>query len=134
MPPNTTFSVSFSTDIEGFLTQECPHCYRKFKVKFEQGGGKMGFCPYCSKQANDWWTREQQEYLNAEIQNKAINPLLKGLNSEFFKVKPKNKLAIPPIEKEGLKKFEFSCCREMIKILENWDKPLTCIICGKTSV
>lgn len=140
----STISVSLATDSEGFLSQECPHCSRRFKVRFEQGTGKaLGHCPYCGHAGKDcWWTTEQAEYLTGVMSQKVVEPMLdkfardlRGLNSQSSLIKVTAKVtnrAAPrtPTESEApMPTLTFSCCNETIKH-DGTTNPLHCVICG----
>jgi hypothetical protein len=59
--------VNFPTDLDGFLSQECPSCNQPFKVLFGQGSSEpISFCPYCGFEGQDcWWTQEQVDHAAA---------------------------------------------------------------------
>ena len=143
----TKMTLSLQTDSDGFITQECPECRRKFKVQYtEPKKGEipkpLSYCPYCGFNGKDcFWTREQAEYIEKMAMSKIVGPMidkfgrqLEDMSTGFMKVETSTryqKHAMPPKETEGLRKFDFECCKESIKILENWDSNLYCIICGK---
>ncbi len=143
----TKITLSLPTDSDGFITQECPKCRRKFKVRYikpEKGEVPklLSYCPYCGFNGNNcFWTREQTEYIQKIAMSKIVGPMLdkfgrrlEDTSNGFIKIDTSTKYqkyAIVPREREGLKKFNFKCCNETIKILENWDSNLYCIICGK---
>ncbi|HPR42166.1 MAG TPA: hypothetical protein PK718_06430 [Candidatus Methanofastidiosa archaeon] len=143
----TKMTLSLQTDSDGFITQECPECRRKFKIQYtEPKKGEMlkslSYCPYCGYNGKDcFWTREQVEYIEKMTMNRIVGPMLdrfgrqlEHMSNSFMKIETSTryqKHAIAPKEIEGLRKFNFKCCIEPIKILENWDSNLYCIICGK---
>lgn len=57
--------VSFPTDSDGYLSQECPSCEQIFKVVFGEGSEEpISFCPYCGHSGRDcWYTKPQVEYM-----------------------------------------------------------------------
>lgn len=142
---NKTMQISFNTDDQGFLSQECPACMGRFKVRFGEGSDQpIGFCPYCGNSGqNCWWTSKQAEYLSAKASSEMVAPELekmardfnrrvggKGLFSMSMKV---SKTSVPPepIEaNEDWSHFLFKCCGETIRYDGDFRK-LHCIICGK---
>ncbi len=104
-------SVRFSTDREGFLTQECPTCSKQFKVRFGSGApGPIAFCPYCGHEGKDcWWTTAQANYLNQEMQKFASDVVEKTLRGTGFDFKRARVSNIPaPTESEiGWKSYQF---------------------------
>jgi len=80
-------AVTFPTDSEGFLTQECPTCVNQFRVKFGTGApGPIAHCPYCGHQGLDcWWTTPQVNYLNQEIERLASDVMRKALSGPGWK-------------------------------------------------
>lgn len=140
-------SLSFPLDSEGFLSQECPSCERRFKVKFSQDpdGKILSFCPYCGHEGQScWWTPEQVEYIQASATNYVVNPLLRDFQQNLrrlnnpaggFTVKssPIRDRATPaPLEPDTpMETHTFTCCGEIIKHAV-WESNLHCIICGQT--
>jgi len=143
----TDLEISLPTDSGGFITRECPECRKKFKVKYseakkEESSKPLSFCPYCGFRGdNCFWTDEQVEYIKKIAVSKVVGPMLdqfgkqlENTSNNFLKIESFTKYpkhAIVPKESEDLRKFSFDCCKETIKILENWDSNLFCIICGK---
>ena len=142
-----TLSVRFSTDSEGFLSQECPSCKTRFKVRFGEGSDQpIAFCPYCDHNGKDcWWTPEQAEYMSATVGSEVVGPELDKMAREFNrKTRGRNNLIsmsmkvshseapIQPDEpEEAWMKTRFQCCDETIKHQEG--EHLRCIICGSSS-
>jgi hypothetical protein len=62
-----TIEIKLNTDSDGFISQECPACAGRFKVRFEAGASRpVVFCPYCRHQGKDcWWTRPQASYIES---------------------------------------------------------------------
>ena len=81
----TTVRISFNTDEEGFLSQECPGCERRFKAKLGEGSDEpISFCPYCDYTGRDcWWTQKQAEYLSAKAAEEVLGPELEKLKKAF---------------------------------------------------
>ena len=144
---DSSMEISLPTDSEGYLTQECKKCYRKFKVKYTHDSSttskkELTYCPYCGEIGkNGFFTRQQTEFIENSAMSKVVGPMMEKFgreiethSGEFLKFEVSTsypKYAISPIESEDLKKIYYVCCDETIKILENWDNSLFCIICGK---
>ena len=133
--------VSFPTDSDGFLSQECPSCVQRFKVLLGQGSEEpISFCPYCGYNDQGCWTTQEQ---NSHIQEVALDvlvvPELKKLEREFkresgrlFSVSIESDLpkpSAPPMEiDEPFDILHFPCCQETVKL--NRQQSHFCIICG----
>lgn len=138
------FSVSIQTDDDGFLSQECPDCQRRFKVNFREGSDQpISFCPYCGH--NDtgcWWTPEQAEYLSAKAAEEVVGPELEKMARDFNRSSSGGLISmnmkvghspIPPAPEEPSDDWPvvtFECCGERIKH-DGQDSELRCVICGK---
>lgn len=140
-------SISLQLDDDGFLSQECPQCERRFKVKAtqtrEEGTGPIAYCPYCGHHGTGcWWTPEQAEYLGEVV----IGPLREELervardftrkNQLCFDVKRNTQGADPrrPTEpNEPMPLIVFYCHDEPVKHDGN-SIELRCIICGSPQV
>lgn len=134
--------ISFPTDRNGFLSQECPSCEKTFKVCFGQGSEEpFSFCPYCGHRGrNCWYTKQQITYVQAIAANRVLGPELekfrrkqKGMSSGLLKFDMKVELptpGAPPMETgETLDTLCFSCCNETVKLVQQAKH--YCIICGK---
>lgn len=135
-------NVSFTTDSDGYLSQECPSCEQRFKVCFDEGSEEpVSFCPYCGHRGHDcWYTQDQLGYIEAVTTDVILGPelkkfdqKLKGLSGGFLKIKMKSEhpqVVAPPEETDdALVLLRFPCCNETIKVTRH-DKHF-CIICGK---
>lgn len=138
--------LSFPLDSDGFLSQECPSCERRFKVKFSQepDGKTLSYCPYCGHEGqNCWWTQEQVEYIHASATNSVVNPLLRDFQQSLrrlnnpsggFTVKTSpipDKPGAAPIESDiPMATHTFACCGETVKH-SSGDGDLHCIVCGQ---
>jgi hypothetical protein len=110
--------VPLTADADGFLTQDCPHCQRRFKAAFGKGGGMvLRHCPYCGAEGhNSCYTLEQIRYMESVAANQPV--------------------AMPVESTAAMPVHTFKCHRKRIK----YDpaagvKPgkLRCIVCGKRS-
>ncbi len=139
--------VSLSTDAEGFLSQECPVCGKRFKVMFGEGSDRaIGHCPYCGHAGKDcWWTKEQAAYLTGVVGERMVNPMLedfaRGVNRmnrghALVQMKARVKRsppARPPVEpNRPMPVATFPCCNERIKH-DGSTAQVHCIICGKVT-
>jgi len=66
------FHCPLTADPDGFLTQECPYCSRRFKAAFGKGSRKhLRYCPYCGIEGqNCWYTLKQIRYLEKVARGK----------------------------------------------------------------
>lgn len=133
--------VSFPTDADGFLSQECPSCEQRFKVVFGEGSEEpISYCPYCGYKGNDcWYTQEQVDHMQAVATSVALGPELKKLERQLKRA-PKGLLTIdmksdlpepsaPPMETDDpLDIVHFPCCNETVKVTRH--ERHFCIICG----
>jgi uncharacterized Zn-finger protein len=144
--------MTLPLDSDGFLRRECPYCKREFKVFPSQKEEDMEesnvivelFCPYCGQSAgkNSWWTGEQRRYAKEIALKKVLEPELEELGKSlenigkgsFIKIKmEKPSFKTPKIHEEAddMKLFDLPCCKERIKLEENWKGYVHCIVCGK---
>ena len=171
---NIEFRVSIPLDDDHFLRRECPLCNREFKVlvpeediedmisrrikifmieenidiqdEEEQKEDIELICPYCGQRSdiNEWWTKEQLEYMYvfvhnyvADIANKTINNLenmSKNMNSGLISMRIEGQRMSkkePWISSEinDMKFHELPCCNTHIKIIEDWDDSIYCHYC-----
>lgn len=72
----TSVAVSLPTDGDGFVSQECPACCKRFKVVFGEGSQRpIGHCPYCGHAGEGcWWTQDQADFLAAVAGQKIAGP------------------------------------------------------------
>lgn len=145
---NKQISVSFPTDHNGFLSQECPACRRRFKVKFGSGSKKpISYCPYCGQVGEGcWWTRQQAEFLTTTAARKVVGPMLDDMSRRINRRAPSHALfgikmtvchapepAVPHEPEESWPVVDFECCGEQVR-LEGGCPDVHCIICGQTTI
>jgi len=134
--------LSFPTDADGFLSQECPSCNQQFRILYGQGSEEpISFCPYCGHEGRDcWWTLEQVDHIQTLTTNVVLGPeikkferQLKGVSGGPFKIDVQGSIPDvlpPPIDTDvDFEIFHFPCCNETIKADQH--EKLFCIICGK---
>lgn len=142
---NKNIKVQLKTDSEHFISQECPACKKRFKIKPGSGSDlPISYCPYCGHNEQDcWWTKEQVEYFGQMAAGEIIEPELEKMAKEFNRNSPKSGFitmsmdykkspkVVPPEEpEEDWQKRVFKCCGETIKH-DASKSELHCIICGK---
>jgi Zn ribbon nucleic-acid-binding protein len=127
--------ISFPTDSDGFLSQECPSCEQQFKVCFGEGSNEpISCCPYCGHKSQQcWYTKEQVDHLSAVAKSVLVVPALAKLQQSIGG-KVTGRISAPqtppPIDPDSdLPIFNFPCCNETIKALQH--TKLFCIIYGK---
>jgi hypothetical protein len=143
-------------DSDGFLRRECPTCERELKWYYTppedvgnaapiDGGGY--FCPYCGVQAeaDTWLTRAQAELAQSMVAAQVLGPMLKKFGDDMkgigrgsggmigAKVTYDVPDELDPItEIDDMTRVDFECHpTEPVKILDDWDKLVRCVICGK---
>lgn len=139
---------------EGFLRRECPQCARQFKWHEGPADDRpedavdldIYFCPYCGETAppDHWWTTEQLEHarqLAFGMASREIGNALKEVSKKRskkslvqFKVKQGNRPPTPNAlqEPHDMLTVQSPCHPwEPIKIIEGWNAPLHCLICGE---
>lgn len=134
--------ISFPTDTDGYLSQECPSCEQRFKVLFGEGSEEpISFCPYCGNKGRDcWYTKDQVECINAVATDVVLRPELMRLEREMkkassglLKIDMRTEIPVagsPPMEPDEMMDIlRFPCCNETIK-LKRHDRHF-CVICGK---
>ena len=133
--------ISFPTDTDGFLSQECPSCNQRFNVIFGQGSEEpISFCPYCGYNGQDcWFTQDQVDYVQAMAVDTVLAPelrkfeqRLKGTSKGLFELDIKSNLPKPsvaPMETDDpFDILHFPCCKETVKV--DKQQKHFCLICG----
>jgi uncharacterized Zn finger protein (UPF0148 family) len=145
--------IQIPLDSQGYLRRQCPNCEREFKwhhgpteeMPEDAPEPNEYFCPYCGAAAalDQWWTQEQVEALQTEALreampavDKALREAMKPLDKSGFirteiKSNPVNP-ATPLFEPEDMVGVASPChSYEPLKILEGWEDPIHCLICGQ---
>lgn len=136
--------VSFSTDDEGFISQQCPSCSRRFKIRVDDESNQtVNHCPYCGSPSEDGWlTEEQRAYAMGVVTQQAIDPILerfsRGLNrlnrpGSLITVSGRYEKTVPPSKPvetgEPMPLFTPPCCNEPVKH-DGSTLHLFCVVCG----
>jgi len=145
MDDDAKVTVRLLTDDDGFVSQECPACERRFKARLGEGSDRpIAFCPYCGHNGEGcWWTKEQAEYLAAAVGGKVLGPELEEMARDFNRSSPKDdflsvsmevkRSPVPDPPEEPTDDWPtstFDCCGETIKH-DGQGESLHCIICGQ---
>jgi hypothetical protein len=113
-------TVILSTDRDGFVSQCCPVCHRRFKVQItDEGDNPTAYCPYCRHQGvGCWWTPAQFAYIAASA------PETSRIVADWLRPQW-------PIENdEEFPRFNFHCCNQAIKY-DSAPVIMHCIACGQ---
>jgi len=149
-----SLSMSMPLDSEGFLRRECPTCEREFKwlpaeedsegTPSEDGGY---YCPYCGVQAgtDTWLTQAQVQLAHNLIAREVLGPMVEnlgreignvgrdsgGLTSASMRYEAPDEMD-PLTEVDDMRRVDFECHpSEPLKVLDDWSKPVRCLICGQ---
>ena len=137
-----TVGMSLPLDSDGFLRRECPTCEREFKWLHTHEGESAPpedggyYCPYCGVQAptNAWLTQAQVELAQNTVATEVVGPILENFARDAkFKIKYDQPEKLDPLtEVDDMMRVDFLCHpSEPLKILENWQQPAHCLICGQ---
>ncbi len=127
-----TFSISFSTDDQDFISRACPVCAHRFKAKVSDRETAISFCPFCKHKGSRWETPEQIEYGKALATKEVLQPELAKLDRAFkdlgraggpgFSVKVTGSmpdLSVPPKPVERTEEMpdrtSFACCGTAVR-------------------
>ena len=149
-----TLGMSLPLDSDGFLRRECPTCEREFKwlpdtedddtqtVPPPDGGY---FCPYCAIQAPDdqWLTKAQVELAENLVATQVLGPMLKDFSRDMDGISRRSGglLSVstnydapeemePLTEPDDMKRVDFACHPgEPVKVLDDWHRPVHCLVC-----
>jgi hypothetical protein len=139
-----SISVPIPTDSEGFVRRACPTCEREFKwfISDDEDTAETPdaagyFCPYCAIQAppDHWFTQAQIEYLQTLATREFGGQMLDQFERSGFKVE-RNLPAEPNelTEDDDMRRVDFPCHpSEPVKVLDDWSRPVHCLICGQAT-
>lgn len=151
MTDEIELSMSVPLDSERFMRRQCPTCEREFKWKTadESVEGtpppeRGYFCPYCAVQAppDYWWTQAQIEDAKARAFDQVVKPQLDKLvdaagSSGLLEVEVSvPEPDEPPTldEHDDMRRVDFPCHpEEPVKVLDDWDRVVHCLICGNAA-
>jgi endogenous inhibitor of DNA gyrase (YacG/DUF329 family) len=134
-------SAELPLDDDGYLRRQCPRCERVFKWHHSEATDEDAappeayFCPYCGEPSplDQWYTDEQVDYLQALV---ALGPTVDEINRSkgIVQIKLDVPQANPPeplFEDDDMLAVEPPCHpEEPLKLLEDWDDLIHCLICG----
>ena len=135
-----SFGMTIPLDADGFLRRECPTCEREFKWRQAEpehaqevaSADDVGyFCPYCGVQApvDAWLTQAQLSLAQNIVAREFIGPMVRKLGA----YDGPDKLD-PLTEVDDMTLVDFPCHpSEPLKVLDEWRRPVCCLICGKPS-
>ena len=145
MSDDIEMTLSLKCDDDGFISQECPECKKRFKVKYGEGSDKpISYCPYCAHEGSDcWWTEAQTDYISKVVLQGTIEPEIEKMANNLkhhshkgdlvsisMDYKPTSKAVAPQEKEDDWPKMLFECCSETIKH-EKGHETLFCVICQK---
>ena len=130
---DVTLEMPMPLDSDGFLRRECPTCEREFKWLYtpeDEGiaaptidGGY--FCPYCGIQVLGPMLKRFGDDI------KGIGRSSGGMMSGEVKYDAPDELD-PLTEVDDMTRVDFECHpTEPVKVLDDWEKPVRCLICGQ---
>ena len=152
-----TLGMSVPLDSDGFLRRECPTCEREFKwlpsgeddsdlTEVPDGGY---FCPYCAIQAppHSWLTRAQAELAQNLVAREVVEPMLKDFTRDINRFGRRSGGLLrmsarydvpdamdPLTEADDMRRVDFHChTTEPVKVLDDWNEPVHCLICGEAT-
>lgn len=145
--------MALPLDSDGFLRRECPTCDRELKwLVSEEGAAERVpdggyFCPYCGIQAepSSWLTQAQASLAENVMARELFAPEMEKLarslgdlgRSSGGLIEASVQYEVPdeedPLtEADDMRRVDFACHpTEPVKVLEDWEKPVFCLICGK---
>jgi len=133
-----SFGMAIPLDSDGFLRRECPTCEREFKWRPSEAEDEEDaepaddvgyFCPYCGVQApvDAWLTQAQLALAQNIVAREFIGPMVSKLGA----YEEPDKLD-PLTEVDDMTLIVFPCHpSEPLKVLDDWRKPVHCLICGR---
>ncbi len=126
--------IPIPRDQDGFVRRQCPRCERVFKWRVSDDerdnprNRTENFCPYCgiASPTDEFWTNEQVEALQSAAGDAALRDLaLRGFKVSMTPPPP------PLVEPNDMDTVASPCHpTEPVKIIESWDGPIYCLVCG----
>jgi hypothetical protein len=153
MDGDQSIEMSVPLDEDGFLRRECPTCEREFKwFNSPEGQGEplpMGgyYCPYCRVQGppDAWWTKEQLEHAENRVARDIVGPEFERMARDLKRSSRNSLIRIdithetppeldPLVEPNDMRRVDFPCHpTEPLKVLDDWTRPVHCMICSQPS-
>ena len=149
-----SLSMILPFDSDGFVRRACPVCEREFKCivtpatdPAPEDPTEELHCPYCGSRAGrgSWFTVAQLEQARGIVNSRVVGPMLEDLARQVRDIpnepgalvtftvdytvpeEPKPLTAI-----DDMTRVDFPCHPdEPVKVLDGWDRPLLCHICGR---
>jgi DNA-directed RNA polymerase subunit RPC12/RpoP len=150
-----TIGVPMPLDSDGFLRRECPTCEREFKwlhtseaeADSEPVADGGYFCPYCGVQApsNAWLTQAQVALAQNVVATEVVGPMVKKFADDMKRTSRRSHGMVsasvhhdeperldPLTESDDMTRVDFECHpAEPVKIVDDWEKPVRCLVCGE---
>jgi hypothetical protein len=143
-------TISMPLDGDGFIRRACAACEREFKCLYADDPNEgtepdaRGFCcPYCAMWADldSWFTEAQLEFLGraglAAVADEVNEVLSQPKNpGGFVKYTPAPLPAPEEMSPESndMRRVDFRCHpADPLKVIEEWDQEIHCLICGSTA-
>ena len=151
-------SIEFTLplDSDGFLRRACHTCEREFKWRPTPEGEESTpppqggyFCPYCGVEADEWSTEAQANYAIQIGMARVVDPMLEefGKNLEKTGRRSGGLISIdvkvqhdkidepdPLSEDDDMRRVDFACHpAEPVKVLDEWNEPVCCLVCGQVA-
>lgn len=138
-------SFGIPLDSDGFVRRECPTCEREFKWHISDDEDEAAdvpvggyFCPYCAVQSSvdAWFTQEQLEVAQAVAIEQIVDPMLRKTAKKMGGRYEKGRRdPVPDLDDvvDDMRRVDFACHpAEPVKVANNWDRPVTCLVCGSS--
>lgn len=142
--------VSIPVDDDGFIRRECPHCLQEFKWQrtFHEAEDNLSslHCPYCGQEIerHGTWTQTQVEYMQGVAYQQVLRPMLDDFKRDVeTSNRPGNLISVSvtrtdpsmpeqPAEPNDMTRMDIPCHPDApIKVLEGWELPIHCLVCGQ---
>jgi hypothetical protein len=154
MDDEATLEMTLPLDDDGFFRRACPTCEREFKwFNSPEGEGEPVpaggyFCPYCRVQApsDQWFTNEQVELAKNRVARDVLGPEFERMARDINRGNRGGLVSItmdyetpeamdPLVERNDMRRVDFTCHpNEPVKVLEDWTRPVHCLIDSQPAV
>lgn len=150
-----SLQMSIPLDSDGFLRRECPTCEREFKWLHTSAEDAIGetpsdggyFCPYCGvqAQAGSWLTKAQAELAQRLVASRVVGPMLEKFADDVRSIGRHSRGIVraevthdvpaepePLTEVDDMTRVDFGCHpTEPVKVHDDWDGAVFCLVCGQ---